>query len=172
MTVAPNLSIMIVDDNHHMRVLVATVLRALNIRRVVELGDPADAFERMQTEPIDIIITDFAMQPIDGVEFVKLLRRQNDLRVAMTPVIMMTGHANRSRVEEARDSGVNEFLVKPITARSVIDRVNTVIMRPRAFVRTATYAGPDRRRKEDPNYRGPRRRSTDNATQSAYDLDF
>lgn len=52
---APNLSIMIVDDNHHMRVLVATVLRALNIRRIIELGDPADAFERMQTEPTDII---------------------------------------------------------------------------------------------------------------------
>ncbi len=76
---------------------------------------------------------------------------------------MLTGHAARARVEEARDAGVTEFVVKPVTARAVLDRINAVILRPRHFVRTSEYFGPDRRRRQDPAYQGPWRRSGDNA---------
>jgi DNA-binding response OmpR family regulator len=77
------------------------------------------------------------------------------------PIIMMTGHSEKSRVVEARDAGVTEFVAKPLTAKAVLERIQAVIYRPRPFVRTATYFGPGRRRRDDPTFAGPWRRSTD-----------
>ena len=76
---------------------------------------------------------------------------------------MMTGHSEKSRVYEARDAGVTEFVVKPITAKAIFDRIQAVIFRPRPFVKTADYFGPDRRRSGSAVYTGPLRRSTDHA---------
>lgn len=74
---------------------------------------------------------------------------------------MMTGHSERSRVYEARDAGVTEFIVKPITAKAVLDRLNAVIMRPRPFIRSRDYVGPCRQRRDAPDYAGPFRRSSE-----------
>jgi hypothetical protein len=65
-------------------------------------------------------------------------------------------------VQEARDVGVNEFLSKPVTARGVLSRIAQVVDNPRPYVRTDGYFGPDRRRRADPDYTGPRRRAADN----------
>ena len=62
---------------------------------------------------------------------------------------------------EARDAGVNEFLAKPVTARSLIHRINLVIEHPRPFIRCSTYFGPDRRRRAEPGFKGPWRRQGD-----------
>jgi DNA-binding NtrC family response regulator len=79
----------------------------------------------------------------------------------MVPVIMITGHSTLRRVAEARDVGVTEFLSKPVTARGVIERITQVVEHPRSFVKTDRYFGPDRRRRDDPNYPGPYRRLAD-----------
>jgi FixJ family two-component response regulator len=79
----------------------------------------------------------------------------------MAPVIMVTGHSTLARVHEARDAGVNEFLAKPLTARGVIERLHQAIEHPRPYVRSADYFGPDRRRRNDPNFKGPWRRAGD-----------
>jgi DNA-binding response OmpR family regulator len=92
-----------------------------------------------------------------------MVRNAPDSRNPYLPIIMMTGHSERYRVMEARDAGVTEFVAKPLTAKSVLERIQAVIYRPRPFVRTADYFGPDRRRKDDPNYDGPRRRAADKA---------
>ncbi len=74
---------------------------------------------------------------------------------------MLTGYAERSLVMEARDAGVTEFIAKPLTAQALVNRLGAVIFKPRPFVRTSSYFGPDRRRRDDPNYDGPLRRSDD-----------
>ena len=61
-------------------------------------------------------------------------------------------------VYEARDAGVSEFLVKPLTMQSIKQRVDATIKNPKKFVRSPTYFGPDRRRRIDPKYKGPERR--------------
>jgi two-component system, chemotaxis family, chemotaxis protein CheY len=156
------LNILLVDDNPHMRVMLGQILRAIGVRHVFEAGDGTEALQLMRERPIDIVITDLAMQPLDGLDFVRLLRNSPDSPNPMVPVIMVTGHSTKRRVADARDVGVNELLVKPITARGVIDRLTRVIDHPRPFVRTADYFGPDRRRKApDDDYQGPRRRATD-----------
>ncbi len=108
-------------------------------------------------------IVDFQMSPIDGVEFTRLVRNAADSPNPFLPIIMLTGHAAKARVEEARDAGVTEFVVKPVTARAVLDRINAVILRPRPFVRTGEYFGPDRRRRQDPEFKGPWRRKGDDS---------
>ena len=157
------LKILLVDDNHHMRVLLTEILRAIGVKHVYEANDGAEALQVMRSNPIDIIMSDLAMQPLDGIDFVRLLRNSPDSPNPMAPVIMITGHSTHRRVQEARDVGVNEFLSKPVTARGVLERIAQVVDNPRAFVRTPAYFGPDRRRRADPNYTGPRRRASDKA---------
>ncbi|MBV9510282.1 MAG: response regulator [Caulobacteraceae bacterium] len=155
------LKILVVDDNHHMRVLLNEILRAIGVRVVYEANDGAEALQLMRTHQIDIIMSDLAMQPLDGIDFVRLLRNSPDSPNPMAPVIMITGHSTHKRVNEARDVGVNEFLSKPVTARGVIERISRVVENPRPFVRTPNYFGPDRRRRTDPDYPGPLRRKGD-----------
>ncbi len=153
--------ILLVDDNHHMRVLLIEVLRAIGVRHVFEAGDGAEALQIMRAHAIDIVMTDLAMQPLDGIDFVRLVRNSPDSPNPMIPVVMITGHSTMKRVSEARDVGVTEFLSKPVTARGVIERISRVVEHPRPFVRSNDYFGPDRRRHADPSFNGPYRREAD-----------
>ena len=155
------LSILLVDDNQHMRSMLTEILRALGVQRVYDANDGAEALQVMRAHQVDIILTDLAMQPVDGIEFVRLLRNAMDSPNPMAPVIMITGHSTRQRITEARDVGVNEFLSKPVTVKGLIDRLTRVVENPRPFVRTGDYFGPERRRRQDPEHQGPWRRKTD-----------
>ena len=155
------LKILLVDDNHYMRILLAEILRAIGVKDIWEANDGAEGLQMMRDHPVDLVMTDLSMQPLDGIDFVRLLRNSPDSPNQMAPVIMITGHSTFARVNEARDAGVNEFLAKPLTARGVIERLHQAIENTRPFVRCEDYFGPDRRRRNDPNFKGPFRRSTD-----------
>ena len=155
------LKILLVDDNQHMRMLLTEILRALGVRHVFEAMDGAEALQVLRETQMDIIMTDLTMGPLDGIDFVNLLRNSPDSPAPFAPVIMITGHSTLRRVAEARDAGVNEFLAKPVTARGVIHRINLLIEHPRPFIRCEGYFGPDRRRRAEPGFKGPYRRSGD-----------
>jgi DNA-binding response OmpR family regulator len=70
---------------------------------------------------------------------------------------MLSSHSERQKVLMARDAGVNEFLTKPVSAKALHDRIVSVVMRPRPFVNTKTFFGPDRRRFVMPNFSGSER---------------
>ena len=161
------LRILVADDNQHMRSILVTMLNSFGVKTIRECRDGADALESLRRWPADIAIVDFHMEPIDGVNFTRLVRTSPDSPNPYLPVIMLTGHSEMHRVVEARDAGVTEFIVKPLTAKALVDRVNSVIFRQRPFIRTADYFGPDRRRKDDPYYNGPRRRAGDKAAEQA-----
>ncbi len=153
--------VLVVDDNHHMRSLIKELLKAIGVNNVLEAADPTDAFEILRTNPIDLLLVDFSMPMIDGVEFVQMIRNSADSPNPFIPVIMVTGHSERSKVMAARDAGVNEFLVKPINARNLLSRLQSVVENPRPFVKVANYFGPDRRRGANPKHEGPWRRRDD-----------
>jgi CheY-like chemotaxis protein len=155
------LKILVADDNAHMRAIVVAILHGIGIPRAIECCDGAQALDCLRRNPIDIAIIDFHMAPVDGVEFTNLVRNSPDSVNTELPIIMLTGFADRLRVCEARDAGVTEIIVKPVTARAVYDRINAVVYRPRVFIRSASYYGPSRRRRQDPAFHGPFRRSTD-----------
>ncbi|MBF0251878.1 MAG: response regulator [Alphaproteobacteria bacterium] len=155
------LNFLIVDDNKHMRALVKSILHALGVKNVLEAADGADAFKELRHFPADIIICDWNMSPLDGMDFVRMVRTGSDSPNPFVPIIMLTGHTEMNRVTEARDTGVHEFLAKPISAKKLYTRVRSIIENPRPFVRAGIYFGPDRRRQENPNYNGKERRKDD-----------
>ena len=158
-----SLKVLLIDDNQHMRAITSAVLQSAGGREVREASDGAAALEILREQSVDLAIVDFNMFPLDGVEFTRLVRNSPDTANPYLPIIMMTGHSEKSRVFEARDAGVTEFVVKPITAKAILDRIQAVIFHPRPYVKTDGYFGPDRRRSSASNYRGPRRRKTDQA---------
>ncbi|WP_309628126.1 response regulator [Brevundimonas sp.] len=172
MSALQSLNILLVDDNQHMRAITSAILQSAGIRNIREVSDGAMALDVVRDHEVDLAIVDFNMFPLDGVEFTRLVRNSLDSANPYLPIIMMTGHSEKHRVVEARDAGVTEFVVKPITAKAVFDRIQAVILRPRPFVKTQGYFGPDRRRTATAlNYRGPRRRSTDVAQSASTDID-
>ncbi len=155
------LNILLVDDNKHMRDITSAILQSAGIRKIREVSDGAMALTSLREHPVDLAIVDFNMFPLDGVEFTRLVRNSPDSVNPYLPIIMMTGHSEKNRVMEARDAGVTEFVVKPITAKAIFDRIQAVILRPRAFVKADGYFGPDRRRASSAAYTGVKRRATD-----------
>ncbi|MDI7775937.1 response regulator [Asticcacaulis sp. EMRT-3] len=155
--------VLVVDDNHYMRVIVCTMLRSMGITLIREASDGVDALEIVRDWRPDVIILDLMMEQLDGIEFTKLVRTGSDSPNPYVPIIMMTGHTDRRRVLEARDVGINEFIAKPLTARALIDRLRSVINNERGWVKSSSYVGPDRRRRNMPDYKGPFRRVSDKA---------
>ena len=164
------MSVMVVDDNRHMRYLISEILRGLNIRALTTFTNAADAFKEMQIAAFDLVICDQVMEPISGIEFIYLLRTSKDSPDRFVPVIMVTGSSDVRTVNGARDAGVTEFMVKPISPHGLYARILEVIDSPRAFIRTKTYFGPDRRRREEP-YDGDERRKMDADEQSSSDVE-
>ena len=157
------LNVLLADDNPHMREIVVVLLNNYGIKNIRAVHDGGAGLNMLRTWQADLAIVDFKMEPVDGVEFTRRVRNSPESRNPYLPIIMMTGHSGRARVYEARDAGVTEFVVKPVNARTLLDRIMAVIYRPRPFVRTKTYFGPDRRRRADPNFTGPYRRAGDGA---------
>jgi CheY-like chemotaxis protein len=160
------LRVLLADDNPHMRSIVMTLLQSFGVSEIREAGDGGQALDVLRRWAPDLVIVDFRMAPMDGVEFTRRVRRGSDGADPCLPIIMMTGHSAKARVEEARDAGVTEFIVKPLTAKTLLNRLYAVIHRPRPFVRTEIYFGPDRRRRDDAGYSGPRRRAGEGAIRS------
>jgi CheY-like chemotaxis protein len=155
------LKVLLVDDNAHMRAITSAVLQSAGIRAVREATDGGAALAIVRDYMPDLVIVDFNMFPLDGVEFTRLIRNSPDSANPYLPIIMMTGHSEKRRVYEARDAGVTEFVVKPITAKAILDRIQAVIFHPRPFVKTDGYFGPDRRRTQSANDKGLMRRASD-----------
>lgn len=154
------LNVLVVDDNRHMRFLVRMILKSLGVRDIMEAEEGASALKTLGNFDADIVICDWNMQPMDGIEFTKIIRTSDDSPNAYVPIIMLTGHTEVSRVVTARDAGVNEFLAKPVSAKKIYQRIKVILDNPRQYVRTPSYFGPDRRRRQDPEYDGPDRRKT------------
>lgn len=161
---AESLKALIVEDNMHMRGLLRTLLRSIGITDTLEASSGEAAIKMLDDGTVDLIITDLSMEPMDGIAFTRAVRDARTSLNPYIPIIMVTGHTERHRVEAARDAGVTEFVAKPLTAKNLFARVAEVVERPRAYVRCEGYFGPDRRRRRSEEHGVPRRRQDDTGT--------
>ena len=141
------LKILVIDDSRDMQLIIKSILHELGVKYVRIVSDAALGFQELQGFPADLIIVDWHMEPLDGLDFVRLVRNAKDSRNPYVPIIMLTGFTEHRRVAEARDAGVNEYLAKPVSVQSVASRITSIINNPRAFIKTKKYFGPCRRRK-------------------------
>lgn len=147
-----------------MRALLRSVMHALGIRTLLEAEDGEQAYALYTRNGADIILTDLSMACLDGIELTQRIRNDPNSPNPYVPIIMVTGHTERHRVEAARDAGVTEFLAKPVTVQKLLLRMQEVVERPRAYIRCGQYFGPDRRRRFFDDYSGPKRRQDDSSS--------
>ena len=156
-----DISILVVEDTLPMLSMICSTLNILGVRSVYRAKNGEEGFEEFVRKTPDIVITDWLMEPVNGLELIKKIRTDSRSPYKTVPIIMITGYSALKRVQQARDYGVTEFLVKPFTANAIATRLNHIIDRPRGFVEAEDYFGPDRRRKREEDYTGPLRRGAD-----------
>jgi CheY-like chemotaxis protein len=152
------LRLLVIDDNPHMRRIIRTLLHGFGARDVFEAEDGATGLDAFTHNTPDIVLVDWAMPVFDGLKLTQMIRQTDAAANPFVPIIMITGHTEKNRVTAARDSGITEFLAKPISAKALYQRIVNVVAHPRPFIRTKHYFGPDRRRNANTGYTGPERR--------------
>jgi len=134
--------VLVVDDEYYMRKVVRTLLISIGVRNIYEAQDGPSGLEAIRTVVPDVVIVDWEMPGLDGAGFVRMVRSPETFPLPNVPIIMLTGHGEKSRVVEAVSIGVNEFLLKPVSSKSLQDRLVAVLTRPRPIVQTPNYYGP------------------------------
>ncbi|WP_375548829.1 response regulator [Oceanicaulis alexandrii] len=143
------MTVAIVDDNAAMRGILRTILNAMGAPRIYEAGDVRAAMDILQHEHVDLLICDWKMEPVDGIALVRWVRDPRKSPCATLPILMLTCYAEAERVKIARDAGVTEFMVKPFSPESIYQHISAIFKKPRRFVDSDSFFGPDRRRKVD-----------------------
>ncbi len=143
----PRLCVLVVDDNPQFHRVFKAILRGVGIDEIRVALDAKAALREICDAQPDIIFVDWSMEPVNGLDLVRLIRNADEGLDPLIPIVMITGHAEAHRVKAARDAGVTEFLVKPVSMQSVAARIDEILYRPRAFIQSFTYVGPDRRRR-------------------------
>lgn len=140
--------VLIADDDRRIALIIKQVLESLGFKEIYTARDGEKALELLQSNAVDMIITDWQMAPMDGISLVQYLRTSEDSPNRFMPIIMLTGNADREHVELARDTGVTEFVVKPFSAKTLCERLMLLIENPRSFIMSKRFIGPDRRRRD------------------------
>lgn len=164
-------SVLVVEDNRFMRSILVNVIKGLGVTHVLEAREGNEALEEMRNTPVDIIVMDWELDGMDGSKLLQTVRSGKRGLNPLTPVIVVSANTIARNVLQARDTGMTEFLAKPVSAAAIYARIVSIIEHPRRFVRTGSYFGPDRRRRFDPGYRGPKRRADDRSMEGVDDAD-
>jgi two-component system chemotaxis response regulator CheY len=140
------IKVLIIDDEYYTRKVIRTLLLAMGCTKIHEASDGASGLQAIRSLDPDIVLLDWEMPGIDGAEFVRRVRSPEAFPLPNVPIIMLTGHGERSRVMEAVRLGVHEFLLKPVSSNALQARILSVLTKPRNMVRRGTYYGPEPRK--------------------------
>ena len=121
MPLNPASKILVVDDFATMRRIIRTVLAQSGYENVDEATDGTTALEKMKTGKFDLVITDWSMPNMDGLDLVKTIRADEAMK--KTPVLMVTAEAMRANIVLAVQAGVSGYVVKPFTAEVLREKI-------------------------------------------------
>ena len=138
--------VLVVDDEFYSRKVIRTLLMAIGVSNIHDSAECRDGLDMIRTIAPHLVILDWEMPGMTGADFVRQVRSPATFPYPDVPIIMLTGHSERSRVMEAIRLGVHEFLVKPVSSAALQARIVSVLTRPRAMVQRGDYYGPEPRR--------------------------
>src|SRR5271156_1446119 len=141
-----SLAVLVVDDNQYMRKMIRNLLVNCGIKDIYEANDGIAALDAIRSIAPDVVILDWEMPLLSGAELVRIVRSPGVFPMPDVPIIMLTGHCERWRVVEAVRLGVNEFLTKPVSAKSLYDRLVAITLQPRPIIQMGDYYGPEPRK--------------------------
>jgi len=144
------LKLLFVDDAPHTRLMLRELLRNTDWPHAEFADGVAAAIRQIQTKPPDLVFTDWQMPGESGLDLIRAIRERPDSPDPLLPVILLTASGGAEYVLGARQAGANDFLVKPISMRRIIERVINAVTRPRPFIVSPFYKGPDWRRPAQP----------------------
>lgn len=125
MAVDKNMRILVVDDFHTMRRIVINLLKQLGFSNVVEATDGREALDKVHSDKIDLVVSDWNMPNMTGIEFLKELRA--DEKYKALPFIMVTAEGKKENVIAAVHAGVSNYVVKPFNAATLKEKLTKVV---------------------------------------------
>jgi two-component system chemotaxis response regulator CheY len=137
--------VLVVDDNAALRGLLRVSLQAFGFIGVIESESVESALVILKAKPIDLLITDWKMQPRDGLDLVREIRADVMDITRRLPIVMLSAYSDEPQISRAKTTGVNAFLTKPFTSELLAQCICDVLGDNQDFVRTENYLGPDRR---------------------------
>ncbi len=121
----PNLKVLVVDDFATMRRIVKNILKDIGFVNITEAEDGSVALKALQASAVDLIICDWNMPNMSGLELLQAVRADPALKAI--PFVMVTAEAQKTRVVEAVQAGVSNYIVKPFTADAVKEKLKKVL---------------------------------------------
>lgn len=125
MAVDKNMSILIVDDYNTMLRTLRNLLRQLSFINIDEAMDGSMALEKLRQGQFGLIISDWNMEPMTGIELLREVR--DDEKLKATPFIMMTAESKSENVMAAKEAGVSNYIVKPFNAETLKAKMSSVL---------------------------------------------
>ncbi|GBD45052.1 Chemotaxis protein CheY [bacterium HR40] len=125
MKIDPNLPILIVDDYRTMLRIIRNLLRQIGFTNVDEATDGASALTKLREKPYGLVISDWNMQPMTGLELLQAVRA--DPKLAHLPFIMVTAESKTENVLAAKEAGVSNYIVKPFNADTLRAKITSVL---------------------------------------------
>lgn len=124
------------------------VLRALKAQSPRDVNTLKDALRSIETSPPDIFIMNWWRDHEGEEKLIKAIRSSNEDKIKFLPIIASSSSSTSTSVTMARNVGINEYLLKPFSPKSLYLRLAAVISKPRNYVQIGDYFGPDRRRRQ------------------------
>ncbi len=119
-----NMKVLIVDDFATMRRILRNILKQVGFTRICESDDGKNALKELKREKFDLVLCDWNMPEMSGLELLKAVRADTDLKD--TPFVMVTAEAQKDNIVEAVKAGVNNYVVKPFTAETISEKLTKV----------------------------------------------
>ena len=125
MPVDKNMPILVVDDFNTMRRIVRSLLKQLGFSNVDEAVDGNDALEKIAAKHYGLVLSDWNMEPKSGIELLREVRQNTKYKEL--PFILITAESKVENIVEAKKAGVNQYIVKPFNAKTLKEKMATVI---------------------------------------------
>lgn len=145
-----NYRILIADSDQQLARVLKEILNKMGFAHIQLTANGMEALRLVNRAPFDFLITEWHLPELNGVSLLDRIRRDGTSLNPTLPVIMLTGRAEAADVATARDHGINEYVVKPFSSKTLYSRLERLVEQPRHFIVTDQFIGPDRRHKGKP----------------------
>ena len=141
--ITSSVRVLIAEDNQYLRKLIRNLLINVGIKRIDEVADGLAGFEAIKSLEPDIVIVDWELPLLNGTELVRIIRTPGMLPRPAVPVIMFGASVERWRIAEAKRLGVNAYLAMPISAKTLLDRILSIMSKSRPKIAPVADREPD-----------------------------
>jgi two-component system chemotaxis response regulator CheY len=127
------ITILIVDPNEFARTFIRSICRNLHFGNILATGNTTEAFDMLRANKVQLVVCDWELQPQSSIDFVKKIRLCDQLPNSDVPVIILTSTGSPDAIVAARDAGVDDYLMRPIVMRRLLDSFVSVLCMPRVY---------------------------------------